>query len=159
MKFHILMFNQLQVQRLVCITVTPLWLHTCWKLPGTLSFSCCSEPQCTHVQLSPFCHLSTLDVTHVEKLPGLPCSSCNRKQRRLGNEASCPCGLSYPPTQAAQHSCCYKYTLSLTCLSVGPSYLKQHDQQWVFLLIGWAVPTGVLSHTGRLRLSTMLSSR
>jgi len=25
------------------------------------------KPQCTHVQLSPFYHLSTLDVTHMKK--------------------------------------------------------------------------------------------
>jgi len=28
---------------------------------------CCPEPQCAHVQLNPFYHLSTLDVTHVRK--------------------------------------------------------------------------------------------
>ena len=31
------------------------------------SSSCSSEPQSAHVQLSPFYHLSTLDVTHVRK--------------------------------------------------------------------------------------------
>ena len=31
------------------------------------SSSCCSEPQCAHVQLSPFYHLSTLDVIHMRK--------------------------------------------------------------------------------------------
>ena len=38
-------------------------LHATWYL----SSSCCSETQCTHVQLSPFYHLSTLDVMHDRK--------------------------------------------------------------------------------------------
>ena len=43
-----------------------------------LSSSCCSEPQCTHAQLSPFYHLSTLDITHVKKIiPGPLHSLCN----------------------------------------------------------------------------------
>ena len=45
----------------------PLLATYVWCVTWYLSSSCCSEPQCTHVQLSPFYHLSTLDVTHVRK--------------------------------------------------------------------------------------------
>ena len=38
-----------------------------WYVTWYLSSSCCSEPQCTHIQLSPLYHLSTLDVTHMTK--------------------------------------------------------------------------------------------
>ena len=38
-----------------------------WYVTWYLSSSCCSEPQIAHVQLCPFCHLSTLDVTHLRK--------------------------------------------------------------------------------------------
>ena len=59
-----------------------------WQATLCLSSSCCSEPQCTHVQLSPFYHLSTVDVMHVRKILGPPRSSYNRKRRGPGNEAS-----------------------------------------------------------------------
>ena len=49
-----------------------------------LSSSCCSEPQCAHVQLSPFYHPSTLDVTHV--IPGPPHSLCNQNGTGLGKK-------------------------------------------------------------------------
>ena len=65
-KFHVLL-NQLQVQCLVCITVVPPLAIYMWYVTWYLSSSCCSEPQCVHVQLSPFYHLSTLDITHVRK--------------------------------------------------------------------------------------------
>ena len=29
-----------------------------------LSSFCCSEPQCAHIQVSPFCHLCIVDITH-----------------------------------------------------------------------------------------------
>ena len=45
-------------------------------------------PHHTHVKLSPFYQLPTLDITHVRKIPGTPRSSCNPKQCRPGNEAS-----------------------------------------------------------------------
>ena len=45
----------------------PIWQDMCGKLLENLSFSCCFEPWCTHVQLSPFYHLSTIDNTHVRK--------------------------------------------------------------------------------------------
>ena len=38
-----------------------------WCVTWYLSSSCCSELQCSHVQLSLFYHLSTLDVMHVRK--------------------------------------------------------------------------------------------
>ena len=38
-----------------------------WYVTWYLSSSCCSELQCTHVQLSPFYELSTLDVTDTRK--------------------------------------------------------------------------------------------
>ena len=50
-----------------------------WWVTWYLSSSCCSEHQCTHIQLSPFYHPSTLYVMQVIKIPGPPYSSCNQK--------------------------------------------------------------------------------
>ena len=43
------------------------YMYVC-SVTWFLSSSCCSEPQCAHVQFSPFYYLSTLDITHVRKL-------------------------------------------------------------------------------------------
>jgi len=65
----------------------PIVYHSCspldmrGKLPGTLPFL---EPQCTHAQLSPFYHLSTVDVMHVRKDTRPSTFSCNRQ--RPGND-------------------------------------------------------------------------
>ena len=73
--------NQCTHRQAVCVLLVA-------SLPG-LSSSCCSEPQCGNVQLSPFYHLSTLDVTHMRKIPpGPPRSSCNRKHHGPANEAT-----------------------------------------------------------------------
>ena len=50
--------------------------------------SCCSEPQCAHIQLSPFYHLSTLDVTHVRKDTRPSMFFMQPKTRGPGNEAN-----------------------------------------------------------------------
>ena len=49
------------------------------KVTWYLSSSCCSVPQCTHVHLSPFNSLPTLDITHMrkhEKRYQAPCILC-----------------------------------------------------------------------------------
>jgi len=55
-KFHVL-FNDLRTSSMLGV----------YNSHPPLSSSCCSEPQFTFIQLSPFYHLSTLDVTHVRK--------------------------------------------------------------------------------------------
>ena len=66
-KFHVL-YNELQVQHYMCITYSrPALARYLWKVTWYLSSSCCSKPRCAHSQLSPFYHLSTLDVMHVIK--------------------------------------------------------------------------------------------
>jgi len=50
------------------------------------SSSCCSEPVRLH-STKFFLPPSTLDVTHMRKIPGSPRSLYNRKQCRPGNEA------------------------------------------------------------------------
>ena len=50
-----------------CVKQSPPASWICMVSYLVLSSSCFSEPHCTHVQLSPFYHLSTLDVTHVRK--------------------------------------------------------------------------------------------
>ena len=57
--------NQLHVQRLVYIRAVSYTVDTCGKLPRT--FAVLSPMQFALVQLSPFYHLSNLDVTHVRK--------------------------------------------------------------------------------------------
>jgi len=63
-----------------------------------LSSSCCSEPQCTYVQLSPFYHLSTLDVTHVRKDLCILCATKNGRAWEQGHPlialAPLDCGTS-----------------------------------------------------------------
>jgi len=65
-KFGVL-FNQLQVQHLVCMTtIAPCYVAGCmWWVTWYLSSSCCSKHQCAHIQLTPFlppfypcCHAS-----------------------------------------------------------------------------------------------------
>ena len=65
-----MLFNELHVQRLVCMTITPPhYLDMCDRLPGTFALSVVLSHTCA--QLNPFSLLSTLDVTYVRKDTGL----------------------------------------------------------------------------------------
>ena len=113
-----------------------------WYLCST----CCSEPHCAHGQLSPFYHLSTLDVTHMRKDTRPPHSLCNQKQRGTGNKSSLHTCSNVTSYCEYHNQCCSCSVVMETDTSNIP---QSHDTNPLYntvLVAQWFGQTSLIFH-------------